>query len=74
MSRDLDAALRTASAHRTGEVMRQFVYLCFHYDPIRREISFGDYGGNSRRRDWTLAGLAGVIWQAQRRRAREAVV
>lgn len=72
--KDLGAALRVAAAHRAGDVVRQFVYLCFHYDPIRGKygamiMTVVRLGGVV-----TLAGLAGLIWMAQRPRAgKEAV-
>jgi protein SCO1/2 len=73
-AKDLGAALREASAHRTGDVVRQFVYLCFHYDPIRGKygatiMAVVRLGGVA-----TLAGLAGLIWMAGRPRGgKEAV-
>jgi protein SCO1/2 len=39
VARDLDRALKEAGSHHIGSEVRQFVYLCFHYNPIR-----GKYG------------------------------
>jgi protein SCO1/2 len=39
VARDLDRSLKQASSHEIGVEVRQFVYLCFHYNPIR-----GKYG------------------------------
>ncbi|HZM04519.1 MAG TPA: SCO family protein [Candidatus Saccharimonadales bacterium] len=39
VARDLDKSLQEASSHQIGSEVRQFVYLCFHYNPIH-----GKYG------------------------------
>jgi protein SCO1/2 len=73
-AREVDQALREASAHRTGGVVRQFIFLCFHYNPIR-----GKYGSAIMATVrvgglLTLAGLAGLIWMVQRpRKGKEAL-
>jgi protein SCO1/2 len=68
VSRDLDAALRAAARHETKSPVQQFVYLCFHYNPIRGKYGAAIMDGVRIGGVATLAGLAGVIWQAQRRK------
>ena len=66
-AKPLDDAIKQAAVERTGGVVEQFVYLCFHYSPIR-----GKYGAvilEAVRAGGvvTLAVLAGTIFFGLRR-------
>jgi protein SCO1/2 len=75
VARELDQSLNEASSHKIGLEVRQFVYLCFHYNPIR-----GKYGAlimNVVRAaaGCTLVGLACLIflpWRPSNAKERQA--
>ena len=75
VARDLDRSLKEASSHQIGSEVRQFVYLCFHYNPIHGKygaaiMTVVRLGGAG-----TLVGLACLIfipWRPSGPKKREA--
>jgi protein SCO1 len=65
---ELDEAMKVAAARKTGGFVQQFVYLCFCYSPIHGKYGALIMSGVRVAGGLTLAGMAGMIWMAQRRR------
>ena len=67
-AKDLDAALREAGSNRIGSPIRQFILLCFHYQPLTGK--YGDLIMGAVRASGivTILAVAGIIAMLGRRR------